>query len=135
MDVIKTGRPITINDTSQDKRYDASIDIAENYKTKSLLYAPMFDANQKLIGTHPFEVSLTTSPFILGVVQAFNKNESERFTKDDESLLLMLGEIAGIMISNSLFYDKEKHLHGVLKEIIDVSLSSLCDLVPISFLL
>ncbi len=55
----------------------------------------------------------------LGVIQAINKLNGI-FTKDDEGLLSILAQLAGIILRNSMTYSQEKTFHGNLRAILNV---------------
>jgi GAF domain-containing protein len=52
-------------------------------------------------------------------VQAINKNGGF-FTKDDEGLLLILSQLAGVVLRNSLQYDEQLLFHNNLRHILKV---------------
>ena len=55
-----------------------------------------------------------------GVVQAINK-VSGYFTKDDEGLLTILANLAGIVLRNSISYDEQLLFHNSLRHILKVN--------------
>ena len=70
-------------------RFNREIDKKTNYYTKTILSVPIRDMNGKVVG----------------VVEAINKHNGI-FTADDEGLLTMLATQAGLILRNSLMYDK-----------------------------
>ena len=83
-DVIHTGEPARVDDTSLDDRFSASVDESQGYVTKNLLCEPMRDPDGDLIGA--FEV--------------INKNAGS-FTEEDEESVSQLAKQAAIAILNT----------------------------------
>lgn len=50
-----------------------------------------------------------------------NNKQTGVYTIDDEGLLMMIGKIAGIMINNSISYDKTMLNQHKLMKLIDVT--------------
>lgn len=67
-----TGETLNIMNAYNDTRFNKDVDKALNYKTNTVLVVPVKDNNN-----------------IIGVIQAVNKF-SGYFTKDDESLLILI---------------------------------------------
>lgn len=88
-----------------DDRFNKEVDLRTNYKTNTILCTPIFDKNQTVIG----------------VVQAINKFNGH-FTKDDEGLLTILANLAGIVIRNSLSYDQQLLFHNSLRHALKVKI-------------
>ena len=80
---------VRIDNAYSDPRFNREIDKKNNYYTKTILSVPIRDLNGKVVG----------------VMQAINKNKG-LFTADDEGLLTILGNQAGLILRNSLMYDK-----------------------------
>lgn len=55
----------------------------------------------------------------VGVIQAINKFNGY-FTKDDEGLLSILANLAGIVLRNSISYDEQLLFHNSLRHILKV---------------
>jgi GAF domain-containing protein len=58
---------------------------------------------------------------LLGVIQAINKLNGY-FTKDDEGLLTILGNLAGIVLRNSISYDEQLLFHNSLRHILKANI-------------
>lgn len=61
---------------------------------------------------------------IKGVIQAINKLNGY-FTKDDEGLLTILANLAGIVLRNSISYDEQLLYHNSLRHILKVMSSAI----------
>ncbi|MCD4685513.1 MAG: ATP-binding protein, partial [Anaerolineae bacterium] len=88
--VATTGETLNIPDAYTDPRFNPSFDHATGFKTKSILTAPMFNPQQRIIG----------------VVQVLNKKGGP-FTFRDERLLAALTSQAAISIENARLYQQE----------------------------
>jgi len=80
---------VRIDNAYSDPRFNREIDKQTNYYTKTILSVPIKDINGK----------------VAGVMQAINKVNG-LFTADDEGLLTILANQAGLILRNSLMYDK-----------------------------
>ena len=80
---------VRIDNAYSDPRFNREIDKQNNYYTKTILSVPIRDINGRVVG----------------VMQAINKNQG-LFTADDEGLLTILANQAGLILRNSLMYDK-----------------------------
>jgi putative methionine-R-sulfoxide reductase with GAF domain len=83
--VATTGKGVNIENAYNDKRFDCSFDTKTNYKTRTVLAAPIRDPTGKIIG----------------VCQAINKEDGV-FNTDDEAFFEMLISSAGVIIKHSL---------------------------------
>lgn len=85
--------PVIVNDVSQDPRFNSSFDQATQFKTHSILCAP-------LVSNHR----------ILGVVELINKHSpNHRFARQDlQMLTTLLGPIAVSLHNALLFKETEK---------------------------
>ncbi|MFC1746562.1 SpoIIE family protein phosphatase [Candidatus Riflebacteria bacterium] len=86
--VAKTGEIINIPDTSKSTDFHSKIDRKTGYQTKSILCAPMYGREGK----------------ILAVIQVLNKKGGP-FTHEDEERLVFFCEMAGIAIENASLYE------------------------------
>lgn len=84
------GDIINIPDAYLDARFNRSFDDTSNYRTRSILAVPMYDA----------------SGAIAGVIQALNKKDGSAFSQDDEELLLALGGQAAVAIENAILHSE-----------------------------
>ena len=101
---------INIDDVYKTEKFDFSgpknFDSITNYKTQSMLVAPLVNNDNDVIG----------------VLQLINKkdknNQSMEFTHEDEKLILSMGSQAAVSISNSkLIKDLENLLNSFIKVI------------------
>jgi HD-GYP domain-containing protein (c-di-GMP phosphodiesterase class II) len=87
--VAQTGQLVNIIDAYEDARFNRSFDVANNFRTKSILCVPMRDARGD----------------VTGVIQALNAAGGE-FDGEDEELLLALGGQAASAIENALLNEE-----------------------------
>lgn len=80
---------VRIDNAYSDPRFNREIDKQTNYYTKTILCVPIRDMNAKVVG----------------VLEAINKNNGY-FTADEEGLLTILANQTGLILRNSLRYDK-----------------------------
>lgn len=83
-------RDLNIRDAYQDERFNPENDVKTGYRTKTILAMPIVNGMGE----------------VEGVIQAINKLPSENnmaryFNKDDEGLLKMLSNIAGVTLKNT----------------------------------
>ena len=101
--VVMTGKSVNIIDAYSDERFNKQVDIKSNYKTKTILCSPITDMSNR----------------VTGAIQAINKLKGGAFSKDDEGLLEILANIAGVILRNSLHYDEtllfQNNLRHILK--------------------
>lgn len=111
--VATTGEPLNIVNAYSDDRFNKEVDKKTNYKTNTILCVPIFNKTGQ----------------ILGVSQAINKLDGV-FTKEDEGLLNLLSNLAGIILKNSLQYDEEMMLFNNLRHVLKsgIYLNSFLDL-------
>ncbi len=88
--VAATGETLNIPNAYDDPRFNSNFDRLSGYHTRSILTAPMFNPQQKIIG----------------VVQLLNKRGSP-FTFRDERLLAAMTSQAAISIENARLYEQE----------------------------
>jgi HD-GYP domain-containing protein (c-di-GMP phosphodiesterase class II) len=87
--VAATGQIVNIRDAYEDARFNRSFDVANNFRTKSILCVPMRDARGD----------------VTGVMQAINSTTGD-FDSEDEELLLALGGQAASAIENALLNEE-----------------------------
>ncbi len=96
--VIKTGKPLLINDISKDRRFRP--------REKGRYY------NQSLLS-----VPLKARGEVIGVLNVNNKRRKQIFTKDDLELLSALANEASIAVYNARLYQQLFSLNERLKEL------------------
>lgn len=98
--VAATGQVVNIPDAYVDPRFNPGFDQVTGYRTQSILTAPMFNPQQKIIG----------------VVQLLNKRDGA-FTFRDERLLTAMASQAAISIENARLYQQEIQQQLVNREL------------------
>jgi len=96
--VSTSGKPVNIEDAYKDSRFNKTVDLHMNYRTKTILAIPMRDSSGKIIG----------------VCEAINKLEGV-FAPDDEGLFEMLATNAGAVLRNSMQYESIMQMQNRLK--------------------
>jgi HD-GYP domain-containing protein (c-di-GMP phosphodiesterase class II) len=95
---IARGRVINIPDAYADRRFNPDVDKATGFRTRSLLTAPLTDAQGRP----------------LGALQMLNKRGG-RFSREDERMLVLFAEQAGAALENARLYDE---LQAAIKDTI-----------------
>jgi diguanylate cyclase (GGDEF)-like protein len=90
--VAATGKPTIVNDTSKDARFAGKFDDATQFRTHSILCAPLSSRGRTI-----------------GVVEIINR-VGGRFTKADLEMLLTLVEPCAIAIENAMLFQKAEQL-------------------------
>ncbi len=95
-EVYRTGRPLMVNDTSQDPFFFAQVDEKSGYRTRSVL-----------------DVPLMTQKRMLGVLCGVNKKDGP-FTEGDQTLLSALANLVSLPIENAAINEAlERSLQAV----------------------
>ncbi|EAR98560.2 GAF domain protein (macronuclear) [Tetrahymena thermophila SB210] len=105
--VAQTGEILNVLDAHQDYRFNSDADKKNNYRTKSVLCLPIKDQNQS---------------HIIGVLQAINKKDGDFFTKEDESLLIIISQLATAVLRNSLYHDEREAYRNNLKSLVNTGI-------------
>ena len=87
--VAENEQPLLVADVQEDSRFYSKIDETVGYETRSILCVPL-KAKTKMIG----------------VLEAINKQNGGRFSKEDELLLSMFGYQAAVAIENARLYSE-----------------------------
>jgi diguanylate cyclase (GGDEF)-like protein len=90
--VAETGKPTIVNDTSKDPRFTGKFDDKTQFRTRSILCAPLISRGRTI-----------------GVVEIINR-VGGRFTKADLEMLLTLVEPCAIAIENAMLFQKAEQL-------------------------
>jgi HD-GYP domain-containing protein (c-di-GMP phosphodiesterase class II) len=85
--VAKTGKPLIVNDPGMDEHFCGRVDGKIGFKTRNLLCVPV-KVKRKVIG----------------VLEAVNKKDGEKFTRDDLGLLNSLADQVAIALDNARLY-------------------------------
>lgn len=80
--VVENRRPAIVNDVSSDERFYKEIDNANDFRTRSILAAPLIDGDQ-----------------VIGVLEVLNKRDGEYFTISDQNHLTLLAHLAAVVLS------------------------------------
>ncbi|MEP0813563.1 MAG: GAF domain-containing protein [bacterium] len=106
--VYETEQVINVEDAYELDYFDRSWDEKSGYRTKSVLCAPMFDRQGKIIG----------------VFQVLNKQTAKRFTANDERILRTLGSFAAVAIENAKLYEEQKKQFSSFIEVLAASVDA-----------
>ncbi len=90
--VAQTGQPTIVNDTARDPRFTAKFDSETQFRTRSILCAPLISRGRTI-----------------GVVEIINRTGG-RFTRADLQLLMTLVEPCAIAIENALLFQRAEQL-------------------------
>ena len=96
---------IRIDDAYLDKRFNKTVDLKTNYRTRSILCYPLIDKDGACFG----------------VIEAINKFNMP-FNNDDEELLQCLSHQASTIFKSLVFHDNNKYLIKKLYSIIEYSI-------------
>lgn len=109
--VATKGELVNIPDAYQDDRFDKAWDLKSGFKTKTILATPILNQGKD----------------VSGVLQSINKEIKEEdgdvdhtFTKEDEGLIQILANLAGVVLKNSLKFDQQLLFHNTLRLILRV---------------
>lgn len=94
------GEPRVIEDVTRDPKHYRQVDSATQFSTRNLLGVP-----------------LRTHTKVIGVVQALNKRDSEKFTGEDISLLTVLASQAGVAIENARLFQQSDFIAEIVHEL------------------
>jgi hypothetical protein len=105
-------RDLNIRDAYQDDRFNSGNDVKTGYRTKTILAMPIVNEMGE----------------VEGVIQAINKLPSENnmaryFTKDDEGLLKMLCNIAGVTLKNTQINTEQIQFHNNLRSVLTTGIA------------
>jgi diguanylate cyclase (GGDEF)-like protein len=90
--VAQTGKPAIVNDTSKDPRFAGKFDTKTQFRTRSILCAPLISRGRTI-----------------GVVEIINKLDG-KFTQSDLEVLLTLVEPCAIAIENAILFQRTEQL-------------------------
>jgi len=82
--VARNGRPLIINDTSKDRRFNKDIDQLAGYSSKSVMCVPLIVRGKTI-----------------GVLEVLDRLDGSDFAEEDLEALLAVGSIAGMAIDNT----------------------------------
>jgi len=93
--VLRSGRELNVTDVYENPHFDQSTDAATGYRTRRMLALPLADMEGHC----------------LGVFQAINKLDGERFSSDDANLLRHVAMYAGSAIESAQLYERLRKAH------------------------
>jgi len=85
--VVKTGKPMVIQDVSQEKKFADKIDKITGFRTKSAICVPLLLRNRPM-----------------GALQVINKKSGEPFNRSDLEILFAIAQHVAIAMENSNLY-------------------------------
>lgn len=94
------GEPRVIEDVSKDPKHYRQVDNATHFITRNILGVP-----------------LRTHTKVIGVVQALNKRDAEKFSGEDISLLTVLASQAGVAIENARLFQQSDFIAEIVHEL------------------
>jgi two-component system sensor histidine kinase HydH len=85
--VVKTGKPMVIQDVSQEKKFTDKIDRLTGFQTKSAICVPLVLRNRSI-----------------GALQVINKKSGEPFNRSDLEILFAIAQHVSIAMENATLY-------------------------------
>jgi len=85
--VVKTGKPMVIQDVTQEKRFTDKIDRLTGFRTKSVICVPLMLRNRPM-----------------GALQVINKKSGAPFTRSDLEILYAIAQHVSIAMENATLY-------------------------------
>ena len=87
--VVESGKPLIVNDVSQDPRFCGKVDQESGFKTRSILCVP-----------------LATTSKLWGAIEVINKLDGSDFDQQDQTLCEAIAGQAAIAIENSMLHQQ-----------------------------
>jgi len=87
--VAEHSKPLMVADVTKDSRHSMKVDYTSGYKTKNIVCVPVMIKEK-----------------VIGVLQAVNKLNNERFSNEDLELFELLANQVAIAIENAILYEK-----------------------------
>mmetsp|Transcript_26026 Transcript_26026/g.51916 ORF Transcript_26026/g.51916 Transcript_26026/m.51916 type:complete len:1410 (-) Transcript_26026:21-4250(-) len=103
--VVLNGNVLNVIDAYDFAHFNPEVDQKSGYQTKSILCGPVRNSDGETIA----------------VLQAVNKRSGDRFTKDDEMLLIGISNQAGIGLQNSRLFESERYQRALNASLIEVA--------------
>ncbi len=94
------GEPRVIEDVTKDPKHYRQVDSDTHFITRNILGVP-----------------LRTHTKVIGVVQALNKKDAEKFSGEDISLLTVLASQAGVAIENARLFQQSDFIAEIVHEL------------------
>jgi Nif-specific regulatory protein len=99
--VARMGQGVVSNDVSQDTRWFSGVDQQTQFKTRSILCAPLKQQNR-----------------IIGVIEAINTTNTEGFTPADLDLLMAFGGLAATALTRAKVFTSVRNASAAFQETI-----------------
>lgn len=102
--ILRADRPIVVTDVSQDARWDGKVDKAIDFTTRAILGVPMRNVAQEPVG----------------VIEAINKRGDASFTEQDQAMLVVLADIAGVAVEKARLFTELQQANAELNELDEI---------------
>jgi len=86
-------KTVNVANTGQDKRFDSSFDKEIGFSTQSVLCVPLLHKGK-----------------LVGVLEVINKKDKAQFTKEDEEILITLGNQIATALENARLYNEVQEI-------------------------
>ena len=100
--VALAGQPIVVSDTSKDKRFDPTIDMATGFETKSIMCVP-----------------ITLREKVVGVIEVLNAGYSGPLTEEDLDIFSAFASTAGVALQNARLFSAIQHSFEHICDLLD----------------
>jgi signal transduction histidine kinase len=99
--VVQTGRPMVVQDTTKEKRFNDKFDRMSGFTTRSMLCVPMLLRGKTM-----------------GAIQVLNKKNRKMFTEADQEILTSLSQQIAVAMENARLYQRlEKRFELAAQEL------------------
>jgi len=106
--VVKTGKPMVIQDVSQEKKFTDKIDRLTGFRTKSAICVPLM---------------LRNSP--MGALEVINKRSGEPFNRSDLEILYAIAQQVSVALENANLYRRLEESFAVTTQELRITQSKL----------
>ena len=106
--VVKTGKPMVIQDVSQEKKFTDKIDRLTGFRTKSAICVPLM---------------LRNSP--MGALEVINKRSGEPFNRSDLEILYAIAQHVSVALENANLYRRLEESFAVTTQELRITQSKL----------
>ena len=98
--VVQTGETLAVQDVHTDSRFYHKADEQSEFVTQSILAAPLIVRDK-----------------VLGVLEAINKRNGDKFTEEDIELLTVLGDQAAVAVQKALLFQQSDLIAEMVHEV------------------
>ncbi len=95
--VVENRKAVIVNDVQSDERFYSDLDEEFEFKTKSMLAAPIIGGGQ-----------------VLGVIEVLNKRDGKLFNTDDQTLLTLMCRFSGELLNTMIQQNQGKISTGAV---------------------